>query len=147
MFACRRFQVGEQIRRVDDSETADEALIASVSGGETLVRLDYYPDRVVALPFPDGFFNHSCDPNAFSRWDEDGRFVVARRSIAAGEEITEDYCINSRGDTVWSCHCGARRCRRAVHSDFFRLPHQLQEEYRPLLAPWFVAANPGLLAQ
>lgn len=58
---------------------------------------------------------------------------VRPRDIAAGEEITHDYCINGFGDTVWQCNCGSARCRRTIHSDFFRLPRELQIEYLPYL--------------
>jgi hypothetical protein len=67
----------------------------------------------------------------------DKRFVIARREIAAGEEITYDYSINSSGDTIWLCRCDAGRCRREIHSDFFHLPVEFQREYLPLLDDWF----------
>jgi len=38
---------------------------------------------------------------------------------------------------VWHCHCGASRCRRTIHSDFFHLPLDLQWQYLPLLDEWF----------
>lgn len=86
---------------------------------------------------PERHINHSCDPNVYVRTAGGVRLVVALRPIAAGEEIAYDYCINSSGDTVWNCTCGAARCRRVVHSDFFHLPFDLQREYLPLLDEWF----------
>lgn len=65
MFATRAFRAGERIWRVDDARTADPEMIARVERRETDVRLDYYPDRTVQLPAPDGWFNHSCDPNSY----------------------------------------------------------------------------------
>src|SRR4051794_25067721 len=141
LFALRPFVPGERIKQIDDSATASPELIEQVFRGATTFRLDDYPDRMVALPFPDGFFNHSCDPNAYARWDSDGRFVVARRAISIDEEITEDYRINGWGHAIWWCKCGSACCRRAVHCDFFCLPPDLQREYEPLLAPWFVEMN------
>jgi hypothetical protein len=64
--------------------------------------------------------------------------VFALYDIAADEEITYDYCINSGGNTVWTCNCGSARCRQTIHSDFFHLPLALQLEYLPLLDEWFV---------
>jgi hypothetical protein len=82
--------------------------------------------------------NHSCDPNAWLRYDADGCSLVARREIAAGDEITCDYNINIAEGTAWPCRCGAARCRGTVTGDFFHLPTPWQREYRPLLAEWFV---------
>ncbi len=65
------------------------------------------------------------------------RLVIALRGIAAEQEITYDYCINGYGDTVWTCHCGASRCRHVIHSDFFHLPIEMQREYLLLLDDWF----------
>ncbi len=58
--------------------------------------------------------NHSCDPTA---WLE-GLDVVARRDLAAGEEITLDYATfyNERMPS-FECSCGARECRGTVHGD------------------------------
>jgi hypothetical protein len=72
---------------------------------------------------------------------------VARRGIAAGEEVTNDYSINSWGEGTWSCNCGAGRCRCEIAIDFFSLPEELLGEYLALLAPWFRAMFPARLAE
>lgn len=55
--------------------------------------------------------NHSCDPNAW--WE--GLDIVARRDIAAGEEITLEYATfhDERMD-AFVCRCGSPSCRRIV---------------------------------
>lgn len=63
---------------------------------------------------------------------------MARREIAADEEITCDYNINISEGTAWPCRCGAAPCRGVVVGGFFRLPVEWQREYRPFLADWFV---------
>ncbi len=65
-------------------------------------------------------------------------YLVARRDIPPGTEISCDYNINIADGTSWPCHCGAARCRGRVVGDFFLLPPEWQREYRPLLAGWFV---------
>ncbi len=138
MFARRPIRVGERVWRVDDSRTATPDDIARVEHRETDARLDYYPERTVLLPFPHGTFNHSCDPNAYDFWAADGaRYKVARRDIAAGEEVTTDYSINSWGDDTWRCNCVAQRCRRDIEIDLFALPDEFLREYLPLLASWY----------
>jgi len=92
---------------------------------------------VTLMQPPERYINHSCDPNTYVKTISGKRVVMARRVIAEGEEITYDYCINSGGDTLWRCRCGASRCRQLIHSDFFRLPIELQREYLALLDDWF----------
>jgi len=98
-----------------------------------------YPDgKVVLYGPPDRCLNHSCDPNAYEVFEAGATYLVARREIAAGTEITCDYNINIANGTAWPCRCAAVRCLGEVVGDFFRLPRQWQREYRPLLAEWFV---------
>jgi SET domain-containing protein len=138
VFATRSFHEGERIRRVNIvREVTPDSPIREELGERT----DYcsYPDgKVVLWGFPDRHVNHSCDPNAYERYEGDSSYLVARREIAAGEEITCDYNINIANGTAWPCKCGAGRCRGEVAGDFFRLPMQWQREYRSLLADWFV---------
>jgi len=70
--------------------------------------------------------NHSCDPNTYELFEEGSAYLVARREIAAGGEITCDYNINIANGTAWPCQCGAIRCQGQVVGDFFRLPKQWQ---------------------
>ena len=56
-------------------------------------------------------WNHSCDPNT----EYAGLNVVARRPIAAGEELTLDYAtmLNEHSES-FPCTCGAANCRGTV---------------------------------
>jgi SET domain-containing protein len=87
---------------------------------------------------PDRYFNHSCDPNVYLRFGSDRIEVVARRDIEAGCELSLDYLINNPGGASWPCRCGAQRCRGETSNSFFTLPTEVQQEYAPLLASWFV---------
>ena len=44
------------------------------------------------------FINHSCDANCETRERKGRVWVTAIRDIAAGEEITYDYCLYDGGD-------------------------------------------------
>jgi uncharacterized protein len=138
VFATRSFHGGERIRRVNVvREVTAETPIREELGE----RMDHcaYPDgKVVLYGSPDRHVNHSCDPNTYELFEEGSAYLVARREIAAGGEITCDYNINIANGTAWPCQCGAIRCQGEVVGDFFRLPKQWQREYRPLLAEWFV---------
>jgi SET domain-containing protein len=139
LFARRPFRPGEPIHGVVAVRevTADAPLRPEL--GERPDHCDYPDGRVVLIGFPDRHLNHSCDPNAYLVYEGDSCRIVARRPIAGGEEITCDYALNVTGGSSWPCRCGAPRCRGTVVGDFFALPLEIQREYLPLLAPWFVA--------
>jgi SET domain-containing protein len=62
------------------------------------------------------FINHSCDANCETS-EIDGRiWIKAIRKIAAGEEITYDYCLYDSNDDPAVCNCGARNCRGTMYS-------------------------------
>ncbi len=62
------------------------------------------------------FINHSCDPNCETE-EVDGRvWITALRKIAAGEEITYDYCLYDGGDDECVCNCGSPHCRGTMYS-------------------------------
>ena len=62
------------------------------------------------------FINHSCDPNCESS-EKNGRvWIQAIRDIAAGEEITYDYCLYDGGGDAAVCNCGAVNCRGTMYS-------------------------------
>ncbi|MGD8319805.1 MAG: SET domain-containing protein-lysine N-methyltransferase [Gemmatimonadota bacterium] len=63
--------------------------------------------------------NHSCDPSAWL----DGLDVVARRDIAAGEEITLEYAtFYDENMPSFTCCCGAAACRGTIRGDDYLLP-------------------------
>ncbi|HTW62107.1 MAG TPA: SET domain-containing protein-lysine N-methyltransferase [Terracidiphilus sp.] len=62
------------------------------------------------------FINHSCHPNCETE-EIDGRvWIRAIRTIAAGEEITYDYCLYDGGEDEAVCNCGAEKCRGTMYS-------------------------------
>ena len=147
VFAARSFRAGERIRRINvvREVTADEPIREDL--GERVDHCAYPDGRTVLFGFPDRHVNHSCEPNAWELYEAACSYLVARRDIAAGEEITCDYNVNISGGTAWPCRCGAPRCRGEVAGDFFLLPRTWQREYRPLLAEWFVRRHRERLAE
>ena len=139
VFALENIAKGEIILAIDDSRVLTPELPLDESKGEFEYHCDYLADgKVVLMQFPERHINHSCDPNTFVKTILGVRYVFALRPIAAGEEVTYDYCINGFGDTLWQCNCGSSRCRKTIHSDFFHLPSDLQVEYLPLLDDWYI---------
>lgn len=138
VFAVRSFRAGDRIRKVNVVREVTPETPIREELGERTDHCNYPDGKVVLYGPPDRHINHSCAPNAFEVFEEDGTYLVARRDIAVGTEITCDYNINIVNGTAWPCRCGARRCRGEVVGDFFRLPKQRQREYRALLAEWFI---------
>lgn len=79
------------------------------------------------------YINHSCDPNA----GLSGQIsLVARRAIAAGEEITYDYAMtDGSAYDEFPCGCGAEACRGRVSGDDWRRP-ELWSRYRGHFSPY-----------
>ena len=147
IFAARAFRAGERIRRINVVREITREAPLREDLGERFDHCSYPDGKVVLFGYPDRHINHSCDPNAWERFEEDGSCLVARRDITAGEEITCDYNVNIAEGTAWPCACGAARCRGEVAGDFFRLPVDWQREYRPLLAEWFVRRHRERVAE
>ncbi|MGD0483132.1 MAG: SET domain-containing protein-lysine N-methyltransferase [Gemmatimonadales bacterium] len=146
IFAAQAFAPGERIRRIAVAREVTPEHPLREDLGERADHCDYPDGRVVLLAFPDRHVNHSCDPNAWVRYGGDGAEFVARRVVSADDEITIDYALNVTGGSSWPCRCGAARCRETVEGDFFHLPTDIQREYRPLLADWFVHRHPEGIA-
>ena len=141
LFAARPVRAGERIRQINVVREVTPTSPLREELGERADHCDYPNGRVVLLGIPDRYINHSCDPNAYVLYEDDRSFLVARRDVPPGQEITCDYNINITGGTAWSCRCGAARCSGTTLGVFFQLPLDIQREYRPLLAEWFVRAH------
>lgn len=56
------------------------------------------------------FINHSCVPNCRTEVIRGRIWIVARRDIAAGDELTYDYGFRFHEWRQHPCRCGAKRC-------------------------------------
>lgn len=78
----------------------------------------YYLGSENLFEFDDAeLFNHSCNPNVGVRGHV---LVVARRSIAPGEELTFDYETIEDAPVEFECRCGSPQCRRRLHGQMWR---------------------------
>jgi SET domain-containing protein len=69
---------------------------------------------------PNGYGNHSCDPNL---WWAGAYELAARRDIAAGEEVTNDYATSTGDDELTMvCSCRTACCRGTITGRDWRLP-------------------------
>jgi hypothetical protein len=83
---------------------------------------------------PAFMINHGCDPNV---WMQDAFRLVARRDIAAGQELLADYALWETSEPYvasWECHCGSPMCRGRITGRDWRRP-DLRERYRGHFSP------------
>lgn len=147
IFALRHFRPGEVILPRDESREVTEVHPLRPEMGEERRHCDDLAGgRVVLLGEPERYLNHCCDPSAYVRFIDGRGHIVALRDLAAGDEVTNDYCINSFGEGTWPCACRSSRCRGLIHVNFFEEPQALQLDYLPLLADWFIAEHEAEMA-
>ena len=110
---CRRDRARKAVElRFDRTHGFRLFAARDISAGEIVER---YENRLhVTMPLRRGEWrplNHSCEPNL----RPEGLHLAARRDIAAGEALTVDYqTLTDVLTETFSCHCGARNCRRII---------------------------------
>jgi SET domain-containing protein len=100
--ACIIEYVGKRITR-EEEETSKSKYLFEIRKGFTL---DGKPKWNKA-----GYINHSCRPNAETEIYKDRIYVMARRAIKPGEEITYDY-----GKEYFDEHIKPFGCRCPKHT-------------------------------
>jgi SET domain-containing protein len=71
------------------------------------------------------YSNHSCDANLGMRGEIT---FVAMRDIAAGEELTHDWCTTDDDDYSVKCNCRSSNCREKLTGKDWQRP-ELQKRY------------------
>ena len=85
-----------------------------------------------------GSLNHSCDSNL---WMADEVTLIARRDIAAGDELTVDYALFSGAAEIIvenNCQCGSVMCRHIITGNDWQLT-EVQRHYYPHFSPFLNA--------
>jgi uncharacterized protein len=133
-FARAAIDVGELVAVWSGAiVTRDYIAALGEEAGKTCVQIDDELFLASSGTDPSDWINHSCDPNLGMR----GQIVlVARRPIAAGEELCYDYAMTDGcAYDEFACHCGSALCRGRVTGDDWRLP-LLQRRYRGYFSPY-----------
>ncbi len=66
------------------------------------------------------YFNHSCAPNCETEVVRGRVYILARRKVREGEELTYDYNYDLDGDITeeslrtYECRCGTPSCRGTI---------------------------------
>ncbi|HEY9166574.1 MAG TPA: SET domain-containing methyltransferase [Candidatus Kryptonia bacterium] len=82
------------------------------------------------------YLNHSCNANTYVDWKK--LCLLAKRSIKAGEEVTNNYLTTDYELTEpFTCTCGSPNCVGEVRG-FKYLTREEQVKLRPWLPPFLL---------
>lgn len=101
-------------RLVSAGELGELLALAATGDRPYVDTITVTDDLHLVLPTgtPNGRGNHSCDPNL---WWIDAYTLAARRDIAAGEELTNDYATSmALAEFRMECSCASPLCRGVV---------------------------------
>lgn len=109
------------IEYVGERITKAESLCRCESNNKYIFSLDETYNLDGNVPWnPARFLNHSCDPNCEAKPDGGCIWIVARRDIRAGEEITFNYGYDLEDYREHPCRCGVADCAGyIVAAEFF----------------------------
>ena len=134
LFARVDIPSGTVVSRVGGRLVPGEELVQILAAAALLPGHPYVDsitvDDDVHLVLPSGqlnhYGNHSCDPNL---WWIDAYTLAARRPIAVGDEVTNDYGTSTESaDFAFTCTCGSSLCRRIITGQDWRRS-ELQARY------------------
>jgi SET domain-containing protein len=79
---------------------------------------------------PARLINHSCEPNCDAELDDRDRiWIISRRAISRGEELTYNYGYDLTDFMNYPCRCGARTCLGyMVAEELFPIARKLLSE-------------------
>lgn len=104
IFATKDFKKGELVIRWSAYKELSEQEVKSLPK-EDREHVSFINNVYVLVP-PDGWVNHSCDPNVRL----ENFCYIAKRGIRKGEEITADYREESEIGFQMKCNCGSKNC-------------------------------------
>lgn len=138
LFAAAPIRAGDVVA-VIGGDPIDDATLADVAASGWPYSSITVADGVHLLLDPDHpirYGNHGCTPNL---WLSDATAMAARRDIAEGEELTQDYAVYT-GVESWRmpCRCGSLECREVVTGQDWQLP-RLRQAYGDRWSPPLLA--------
>lgn len=112
-YVGERISTSEATRRYDDTKMRRHHTFLFNVSSRTVIDGDRLGNDA-------RYFNHSCAPNCETEVVRGRVYILTRRAIKEGEELTYDYNYELDGpieeDTLrtYACHCGAPRCRGTI---------------------------------
>jgi SET domain-containing protein len=105
---------GERISKSESTKRENQRLARLARGGDGCVYIFTLNQRYDLDGRTRGnvakFINHSCNPNCRAEIINGRVWIVARREIPAGAELSFDYGFSYREWRLHPCRCGARGC-------------------------------------
>ena len=120
-FAARDFAAGERvIEYVGERISKEESLRRCEAENWCIFSLDEEWDLDGAVDWnPARFINHSCAPNCDAECDAGRIWIIARRDIALGEELSFNYGYDLVDYREHPCGCGAVNCAGFIVAEEF----------------------------
>ena len=93
---------------IDDEQATKKSKCMYIFEVKKNVNIDGSPRWNIAR-----YANYSCDPNAESENNKSRIYIVARRNIKEGDEITFDYGEEHVNEYIkpFGCRCGTKKCK------------------------------------
>jgi SET domain-containing protein len=112
VFARRAIPNGERvIEYVGDRISKAESLARCEANNPYIFTLTETEDLDGNVDMnPARFINHSCSPNCDAELDEERIWIIARRDIREGEELTFNYGYDLEFYKDYPCGCGSPDC-------------------------------------
>jgi SET domain-containing protein len=140
LFASRTYKPNQTIIKIV-GRVVDAGILWERRGTFADNCFRYGPETYLDPGDQDGrYVNHSCEPNAGIRKNNNQLFLFAVKAISAGTEIVIDYSTILGDDDIWTmrCACGRRTCRKTIRR-FGALPSALKAHYvRAGLVPTYI---------
>lgn len=111
-FATRAFAAGERVLEYQGERISkDESLRRCERGNPFIFYLDEQWNLDGSVDWnPARLLNHSCAPNCDAKLIDGHIWMVARRAITAGEELTFNYSYDLTDFREHPCRCGSTNC-------------------------------------
>ena len=135
MFATRPIHEGEVVVIIGGTVMSDADFRAFIATAPRYNAIQIGENaHMVDIPTSPGGMNHSCDANL---WLRDEVTVIARREIAACEELTQDYALYTTSPDwmINPCRCGSPLCRHIVTGNDWQR-RDVQERYKDHFSPF-----------
>jgi uncharacterized protein len=114
VFAGENIDKGEKIKNLSGKRVAAEEIINKIKKGDEAIDDPLQIGKRLYIDLDDlsRIFNHSCNPNAAIRKNNE---LFAIKNIRKGLEITYDYSATIE-PTTWrmKCKCGSKNCRKII---------------------------------
>lgn len=131
VFATSEIPAGEKILEyVGERITKTESLIRCAASNAFIFALDDQWDLDGNVDWnPARFMNHSCVPNCDAVWRDGGIWIVSRRSLTPGEELTFNYGYDLESYREYPCGCRSPGCAGFMVAEEF-LEHVRRQPWR-----------------